>query len=65
MIFEWDAAKNLVNIAKHGPDFLDARQVFDGRTRLDTESPRHQEVPRSDDSHSERPVCRRDMDPTI
>jgi uncharacterized DUF497 family protein len=42
MNFEWDEARNLANIAKHGFDFLDARQIFDGRPRLDITSPRRQ-----------------------
>jgi uncharacterized DUF497 family protein len=44
MDFEWDEAKNLANIAKHGFDFLDGRQLFDGRPRLDIASPRREEV---------------------
>ena len=39
MDFEWDAAKKLANIAKHAFDFLDGRQLFDGRPRLDIASP--------------------------
>ncbi len=31
--FEWDAAKRLSNLGKHGIDFLRARAVFDGRPR--------------------------------
>ena len=34
MDFEWDEAKNLVNIAKHGFDFARSRLIFDGRPRL-------------------------------
>jgi len=30
MAFEWDAAKNAANIAKHGIDFEDAIGIFDG-----------------------------------
>ena len=30
MDFEWDEAKNRANIRKHGLDFRDATQVFDG-----------------------------------
>jgi uncharacterized protein (DUF4415 family) len=30
MAFEWDAAKNAVNIAKHGIDFEDAIRIFEG-----------------------------------
>jgi len=30
MIFEWDEAKNRANIRKHGLDFADAAQMFNG-----------------------------------
>jgi uncharacterized DUF497 family protein len=30
MVFEWDAAKNAANLAKHGIDFEDAIGIFDG-----------------------------------
>ena len=30
MAFQWDAAKNAANIAKHGIDFEDAIGIFDG-----------------------------------
>jgi len=30
MKFEWDERKNEINIRKHGFDFRDAREVFDG-----------------------------------
>jgi len=30
MKFEWDDTKNLENIAKHGLDFADAHEIFDG-----------------------------------
>jgi uncharacterized DUF497 family protein len=38
MKFEWDESKNLENIAKHGLDFTDAPEVFNGPIleRLDT-----------------------------
>ena len=29
--FEWDEDKSLANLEKHGIDFLNARQLFDGR----------------------------------
>ena len=32
MEFEWDEAKRLTNIRKHGIDFLDVPAVFDGDT---------------------------------
>jgi uncharacterized DUF497 family protein len=38
MRFEWDEAKRLTNIAKHGIDFLRARNVFAGRPRVENES---------------------------
>jgi hypothetical protein len=31
MQFEWDEAKRLSNVAKHGIDFLSAVELFDGR----------------------------------
>ena len=31
MEFEWDEAKRLSNIAKHGLDFADIQDMFDGR----------------------------------
>jgi uncharacterized protein len=30
MEFEWDEAKRLSNLDKHGIDFLDVEEVFDG-----------------------------------
>jgi len=30
MNFEWDEEKRLVNVTKHGVDFLDACKLFDG-----------------------------------
>ena len=30
MKYEWDEAKNLVNIKKHGIDFNDAHELFEG-----------------------------------
>ncbi|MEJ2748935.1 MAG: BrnT family toxin [Anaerolineae bacterium] len=32
MRFEWDESKRQANIRKHGIDFLDAIQIFDGYT---------------------------------
>ncbi len=32
MEFEWDEAKRLANISKHGIDFIDVAAVFDGGT---------------------------------
>ena len=43
MRFEWDEEKRLSNIAKHGFDFIRAARLFDGRPRLDAQSPRGQE----------------------
>ncbi len=33
-MFEWDENKRLVNLAKHGLDFLAARRLFDGRATM-------------------------------
>ncbi len=35
MRFEWDEAKRVSNIEKHGIDFLRARKMFDGRALLE------------------------------
>jgi uncharacterized protein len=35
MIFEWDPAKNLSNIQKHGFDFSDAEELFRGLLVVD------------------------------
>lgn len=43
MRFEWDEEKRRANAAKHGLDFLDVLPLFDGRPRLDSESPRGDE----------------------
>jgi len=32
MEFEWDEAKRLANLRKHGIDFIDVPAVFDGDT---------------------------------
>jgi uncharacterized protein len=40
---EWDESKRLSNIDKHDMDFRRACDVFDGRPRLDIESPRRDE----------------------
>ncbi len=39
MEFEWDEAKRRANLAKHGIDFLDVRQLFDGRPLVTLRSP--------------------------
>ena len=38
MTFEWDDSKNSVNVSKHGFDFTDAHEVFEGPVlaRLDS-----------------------------
>lgn len=38
--FEWDEDKRLSNLDKHGIDFRDAQQIFDGRPILTRFSPR-------------------------
>jgi uncharacterized DUF497 family protein len=41
--FEWDEAKRQLNITKHGLDFEDAKQVWDGRSKVTVDSPRDSE----------------------
>jgi len=36
--FEWDSQKRLLNIAKHGIDFVDAIQIFQDQDRIEAES---------------------------
>ena len=36
--FEWDEDKRLANIAKHGIDFEDAQDLFDGRAVVEFDS---------------------------
>jgi uncharacterized DUF497 family protein len=43
MEFEWDEAKRRSNIDKHGFDFRDAVDTFDGRPRIDIASLRGEE----------------------
>jgi uncharacterized protein len=43
MNFEWDERKRLSNLGKHGIDFVDAIDIFDGRLRFDFASPRRGE----------------------
>ena len=43
MEFEWDEDKRRSNIAKHGIDFIRAKDIFDGRLRVDVDSSRHSE----------------------
>ncbi len=38
--FEWDEAKRLSNLAKHGLDFIDVQVLFDGRPTHVEPSPR-------------------------
>ena len=45
-MFEWDAAKRLTNLAKHGLDFVRADLLFDGRPILDL-PPKHPLEPRT------------------
>lgn len=40
MRFEWDEAKRLSNLVKHGIAFADLTPMCNGRHRLDFESPR-------------------------
>jgi uncharacterized protein len=38
MHFEWDEDKRRANILKHGIDFADAKDIFDGRPGYDSAS---------------------------
>lgn len=38
MQFEWDEEKRLTNIDKHGFDFADAQDLFDGREVFEVDS---------------------------
>lgn len=42
-MYEWDEQKRLGNIQKHGIDFLDVVQVFDGRPQFTYRSIRDKE----------------------
>ena len=44
MQFEWDEDKRLLNIAKHGLDFVRAQLVFDGRPVVTGRSSHPQEA---------------------
>jgi uncharacterized DUF497 family protein len=44
MRFEWDEAKRLANIEKHGIDFVRATSAFDGRVALTIPSRRFGEL---------------------
>ncbi|MGB7510523.1 MAG: BrnT family toxin [Pelodictyon phaeoclathratiforme] len=37
-MFEWDEEKRLVNLEKHGLDFIDAQLLFDGRKTITAQS---------------------------
>ncbi|MCC6239363.1 MAG: BrnT family toxin [Phycisphaerales bacterium] len=39
--FEWDAAKELANVIKHGVDFTAAQLAFDDPKRVITHDPAH------------------------
>jgi uncharacterized protein len=42
-MFGWDEVKRQANIVKHGLDFVDAREIFDGRPMLSAASARDNE----------------------
>lgn len=42
--FEWDEAKRLSNVEKHGLDFEDAKAMFDGRAFVSLISARNDET---------------------
>jgi uncharacterized DUF497 family protein len=44
MLFEWDEDKRLLNLRKHGIDFIDAQAVFEGQCLYTYPSPRNDEV---------------------
>ena len=39
MEYEWDDAKRQINLNKHGIDFTDVQQLFDGRPVITVQSP--------------------------
>ena len=43
MEFEWDETKRRTNIRDHRVDFVDAAQLFDGRSTFSYHSPRNDE----------------------
>jgi uncharacterized DUF497 family protein len=43
MVYEWDEAKRLANITKHGLDFVDAPLVYDCPIKLEVISKRNGE----------------------
>jgi hypothetical protein len=43
IIFEWNERKRLTNVAKHGIDFIDAKEIWAGDV-LEAPSPRHEEA---------------------
>jgi uncharacterized DUF497 family protein len=46
MDFEWDEAKRLANVAKHGIDFVDAKQIWLGDVLEIRSSQDHHREPR-------------------
>lgn len=42
-MYEWDEAKRLKNLEKHGLDFRDARLIFDGRGAVHVPALKHEE----------------------
>jgi len=43
MVYEWDEAKRLANLRKHGLDFVDAPMVYDSPIKLEVISKRNGE----------------------
>ena len=44
MLFEWDERKRLANLEKHGIDFRDAKEIWQGHVlEAPSEQPEHEE----------------------
>lgn len=41
--FEWDESKRILNLTKHGIDFVDAIKIFQDTARIELKSERHGE----------------------
>lgn len=44
MDFEWDSNKELLNIAKHGVSFIEAKQAFSDEMRIIADNPLHSKI---------------------
>lgn len=43
-VFEWDETKRMLNLDKHGIDFVDAVAIFHDPNRIELETVRHGEI---------------------